>query len=667
MAEGAQMKTQKHMPTTKFIPAELMRTPRWVCWAPDKAPMRAAGAGRASSTDASTWTTYATAVERAEHDDALVGVGYVLTGDGIVGIDLDDVLDGEALMPWAAELIRTLDTYTERTPSGEGVHMFVRGTLPDGMRKQQVMKDGSALECYTTGRYFTVTGDALTGCRQINTLTDAGIALHMQHLQKPATPVQSARITEPRTHARTGEGTPYGLTALRAECDALASTTEGSRNSALNTAALKAGSLVAGGELSEHIARSEILQAALACGLPQAEIEATMRSGFSAGMQQPRSAPQSSGMKWPDSPPPRRERPAPPSALTLLDSAWEALQFTQGMKVAGIYVPAYPLLSDAVYGLRGITLLTGPTGAGKTTMTLSMALSVADGANIDCETCEPLPDTERAQVVYVSAEREPEILITHMMALIAQIPLRQLLTGLHTLTAEQDDRLQSARNKLAHLFSTTLHVVGADDVDMWWDAEWSDTPSHPLIGLQEQVQKLTDGKRALVIIDTLACLNMQPAEGARPNMSDLDTDRDITHGLRRWRKHLKLSHSAILAVHEESKGATGSGDTHAVSGSRRYAYGADALLAMMYAEHPEGTRSRGIRTGQIHEGATEIDLMINKARDGGRAGSTIALVHAWQHESKVNETGMWSHSQRMTAERSPEAKKWRVDSKKETA
>ena len=663
MAEGATMNAQKHMPRTECIPAELMRTPHWVCWAQDKVPMRAAGAGRASSTDASTWTTYATAAQRAERDDALVGVGYVLTGDGIVGIDLDDVLDGEALMPWAAELIRTLDTYTERTPSGQGVHMFVRGTLPDGMRKQQVMQDGSALECYTTGRYFTVTGDALTDCREVNTLTDAGTALLIQHLQKPATPVQGARITEPRIHTRTGDGTPYGLTALRAECDALASTTEGSRNSALNTAALKVGSLVAGGELSDTFARSELLQAALACGLPQVEIEATMRSGFSAGMQQPRSAPQSSGMKWPDSAPPRRERPAPPSALTPLERAWDALQFTQGMKVAGIYVPEYPFLSDAVCGLRGITLLTGPTGAGKTTMTLSMALSVAEGARIDCETCDTLPDTERAQVVYVSAEREPEILLTQMLSMMACIPLRTLLTGLHTLGTDDTDRLNEARKKLAHLCSTTLHMVGADDVDMWWDAELSE---HPLMGLQQRVDELTQGKRALVIIDTLACLNMQPAVNARPNMSDLDTDRDITHGLRRWRAHLKQSHSAIVGVHEEGKGKTGSGDTHAVRGSSRYAYGADALLALMYADHTDGTRTRGIRSDLLYEGKNEVDLMINKARDGGRAGSTIALVHDWMKGGVVSEIQMWSNSQRMTAERSTEAVKWRVANKKDT-
>jgi primase-polymerase (primpol)-like protein len=76
-------------------------------------------------TDPATWTDYrtaASAVASVYYD----GVGFVL-GDGVVGIDLDDCRDpvtGE-ITPEAQEIVRRLHSYTEVSPSGTGLHIFV--------------------------------------------------------------------------------------------------------------------------------------------------------------------------------------------------------------------------------------------------------------------------------------------------------------------------------------------------------------------------------------------------------------------------------------------------------------------------------------------------------------------------------------------------------------
>jgi len=92
---------------------------------------------------------------------------------------------------------------------------------------------------------------------------------------------------------------PYGRAAQKAEAAIVAGAIEGTRNDRLNTAALKLGQLVAGGELDEHEARETLRQAALEAGLPEHEVEQTIKSGLSAGMAQPRRAPEKSSRRSP--------------------------------------------------------------------------------------------------------------------------------------------------------------------------------------------------------------------------------------------------------------------------------------------------------------------------------------------------------------------------------
>jgi primase-polymerase (primpol)-like protein len=92
-------------PRFDTIPAELQLLPRWVTWraevhAPGEKPRKVPYAPdcidtRASSTDEATWGTFLQA-EAAFLDGDRTGVGIVLNGDGLVGVDLDAcVTDGK--------------------------------------------------------------------------------------------------------------------------------------------------------------------------------------------------------------------------------------------------------------------------------------------------------------------------------------------------------------------------------------------------------------------------------------------------------------------------------------------------------------------------------------------------------------------------------------------
>lgn len=80
----------------------------------------------------------------------------------------------------------------------------------------------------------------------------------------------------------------YGRRALESECDRVALAVEGTRNDTLNRAAHAMGQLVGARILSAEEAGESLLQAAIAAGLGESEATATIRSGLTAGILNPR-------------------------------------------------------------------------------------------------------------------------------------------------------------------------------------------------------------------------------------------------------------------------------------------------------------------------------------------------------------------------------------------
>ena len=165
------------MPSADGIPAELRGLPQWVVWRFEavndratKVPYQSATpARRASSTDPATWSTYAAAVDAAAADD-VAGIGFVFTKDDpYSGIDFDGCVEREDINPHVATLMRDLDSYTEFSPSGTGLHVIIKAAVNGGPCRTSKTPWADDFENYDQGRFFCVTGRHVEGTpRAIN-------------------------------------------------------------------------------------------------------------------------------------------------------------------------------------------------------------------------------------------------------------------------------------------------------------------------------------------------------------------------------------------------------------------------------------------------------------------------------------------------------------------
>jgi primase-polymerase (primpol)-like protein len=136
-----------------LVPVELRSRDRWVLHE-GKRPM-AVGGWWCSVTDAQSWSTFEQVRDAGKGD----GFGFVLNGDGVVCVDLDDcVVDGR-LDAEAQALIDSLPcTFVELSPSGRGVHVWGFGDVSHG---RKVRGGGLKVEVYGDARFMTVTGRVL--------------------------------------------------------------------------------------------------------------------------------------------------------------------------------------------------------------------------------------------------------------------------------------------------------------------------------------------------------------------------------------------------------------------------------------------------------------------------------------------------------------------------
>lgn len=190
------------------IPLELKQLPHWVGWKymqrpgedhKRKVPINAMDGQPAKSNDPTTWCDFDTACLGKERF-GLDGIGFMFSGDGIFGIDIDHCYDPETqeLDPAAAEIIETVQSYTELSPSGTGIHILCKGVLPEGRKRR------GAVEMYSTLRYFTVTGNQFGLEYPFSDCTERAAVMHRKYLgeEETAAGAQKAALPMP-----TGRGT----------------------------------------------------------------------------------------------------------------------------------------------------------------------------------------------------------------------------------------------------------------------------------------------------------------------------------------------------------------------------------------------------------------------------------------------------------------------------
>jgi hypothetical protein len=158
------------LPAFDNIPQEMRDYRQWIVWRyedregtkPTKVPYCIGTGYMASSTDPSTWSTFDDAVRALTK--GYDGIGFVLSdNDPYCFIDLDDPYEKnkqggmkhnnpQEILDRQLNVFNVFNSYAEKSPSGKGLHIIVRGKVPSGRKR-------AAIEVYSSERYMTMTGD----------------------------------------------------------------------------------------------------------------------------------------------------------------------------------------------------------------------------------------------------------------------------------------------------------------------------------------------------------------------------------------------------------------------------------------------------------------------------------------------------------------------------
>ena len=249
------------------IPSELKEKAQWVnVWNSSKVPMQTGQKKAASSVLPDTWGTFDCAVLNVANG-IYDGIGYVFNDDGLIGIDIDDGFSEGLLNPLAADIIGHCGSYTEKSRSGRGVHILLKGSLPLKGRNNR-----AGVEIYRSGRYFIMTGKVIIYSEIIENQEAIDYIVSRYF---PDVPKEGAGSSAPqRIYSPIYRKPEPGKIALKPEYPAI---TTGSRNLSLTS--------LAGQMHNQGYSKAEIYKELLyantqACKppLPRSEIETIVNS-----------------------------------------------------------------------------------------------------------------------------------------------------------------------------------------------------------------------------------------------------------------------------------------------------------------------------------------------------------------------------------------------------
>jgi hypothetical protein len=117
---------------------------------------------KADKTNPENWATHPEALDALGRGD-VDAIGFVFTEeDPFFVVDLDRVIDPDTgeYRPGASEVIHAMDTYTELSCSGRGVHIIGVGTKPEYARCKTLAL-GFEIEVYDRARFVVLTGSQI--------------------------------------------------------------------------------------------------------------------------------------------------------------------------------------------------------------------------------------------------------------------------------------------------------------------------------------------------------------------------------------------------------------------------------------------------------------------------------------------------------------------------
>lgn len=252
----------------------------------DKSP-RVKGGFKAATTDAGKIGTF-------PWGGAMIGAEIP---KGQIVVDLDPRNGGIATMRAMADLGHLLPpTKTCRTRSG-GSHYYY--SVPPELELRGSLGPGVDIKTHGKGYVIVPPSD---GYRWETTNVIVAVPAPNWLLQELVVEEKApaGEPSPPKFFEAFEVGTPYGTRAMEAELGRLATAGDGERNNTLNRAAFSLAQLVAGGELGQGVAEEKLLEVALQIGLEHEESLKTIASGWKAGEEEPRQAPDNATPAGPD-------------------------------------------------------------------------------------------------------------------------------------------------------------------------------------------------------------------------------------------------------------------------------------------------------------------------------------------------------------------------------
>jgi primase-polymerase (primpol)-like protein len=170
---GVKITAQQLAP--EMFPLHLQQFKQWTCWflsEPNARGKRKKLAVKPSNqlrinpttieyTNPSNWADLETAVSCwRSNPHVILGVGFMFSGqDRVLLVDLDDSVKNGVVEPHIWDMVTLLDTYTELSQSGNGLHLMLTADWYSGHVQSRPFK----LEVYGAPRWVAFTGRHLIG------------------------------------------------------------------------------------------------------------------------------------------------------------------------------------------------------------------------------------------------------------------------------------------------------------------------------------------------------------------------------------------------------------------------------------------------------------------------------------------------------------------------
>jgi putative DNA primase/helicase len=147
------------------IPQEIKALPNWALWKREliagktkKAPYQISRF-KAKSNNPLTWCKFETAFTAYRDVEGFDGICWMMPvkPSDLIFIDVDHCIKDGVIEPWALEIVKRFNSYTERSQSGNGLHILIRAKKPIC----RCRKARSPFEIYDCLRPCYLTGDVV--------------------------------------------------------------------------------------------------------------------------------------------------------------------------------------------------------------------------------------------------------------------------------------------------------------------------------------------------------------------------------------------------------------------------------------------------------------------------------------------------------------------------